>query len=140
MNADQDNRECTRINANVFVRRFVLVLVVVLVLEFWGAERWSVGVLEFCASSELHPATAGLGLLLRNEVNQGGIPGWSKHCHPDSDEDGRRGGNGSNLVASAQICVLSRAFAVGPHLRLVRVLAVVFRKTPQDEQDPDSSP
>jgi hypothetical protein len=55
----------------------------------------------------LHPATAGLGLLLMNEVNQGGIAGWSKHCHPDSDEDGSREGNVSNLVVSALVCVLS---------------------------------
>jgi hypothetical protein len=40
-------------------RRFVLVLV----LESGHAERWSVGVLEYCAKSELHPATAGLKML-----------------------------------------------------------------------------
>jgi hypothetical protein len=32
----------------------------VLVLEKWG---WGSGVLEYCAKSELHPATAGLGML-----------------------------------------------------------------------------
>jgi hypothetical protein len=57
--------------------------------------------------------------LLVNEVNQSGIAGWLKHCHPDSDEDGSREGNGSNLVASAQICALSRAFAVCFYRRFV---------------------
>jgi hypothetical protein len=36
-------------------RRFVLVLVLVVVLESGHAERWSVGVLEYCAQSEKHP-------------------------------------------------------------------------------------
>jgi hypothetical protein len=51
----------------LLVRRFVLVLVVVLVvvlvLESWRAECWSTGVSEYCANWELHPASAGLGLL-----------------------------------------------------------------------------
>ena len=34
------------------------VRVVVLALEFWRAESWSVGAQEFCALSELHPAYA----------------------------------------------------------------------------------
>jgi hypothetical protein len=45
------------------VRRFVLVLVVVLVLESWRAGCWSTGALESCALSELHPANAGLEVL-----------------------------------------------------------------------------
>jgi hypothetical protein len=36
------------------IGRFVLVLV----LESGRAERWSVGVLEYCAKSELHPRSA----------------------------------------------------------------------------------
>jgi hypothetical protein len=36
-------------------RRFVLVLVLVVVLESGHTERWSVGVLEYCAQSEKHP-------------------------------------------------------------------------------------
>ena len=77
----------------------------------------SVGVLEFCALSELHPATAGVGLLLVNGVNQGGIADWSKHCHPDSDEDGSRGGMAQILWRQPPIRVNSRAFAVGLYLR-----------------------
>src|ERR1700726_4569898 len=50
-------------NSDALVRRFVLVLVVVLVLESWRAECWSTGVSEYCAFSELYPANAGLGLL-----------------------------------------------------------------------------
>jgi hypothetical protein len=57
--------------------------------------------------------------LLVNEVNQSGIAGWLKHCHPDSDEDGSREGNGSNLVASAKMCALLRAFAVCFYRRFV---------------------
>jgi hypothetical protein len=37
------------------VRRFVLALVVVLVLDFLRAECWSTGVSEYCAFSELRP-------------------------------------------------------------------------------------
>jgi hypothetical protein len=44
-------------------RRFVLVLVVVLVLDSLRAECWSTGVSEYCAFSELHPAAAGLEVL-----------------------------------------------------------------------------
>jgi hypothetical protein len=37
--------------------------VLVLVLESGRAERWSIGALDYCAKSELHPATAGLEML-----------------------------------------------------------------------------
>jgi hypothetical protein len=107
------------------------------------------------ALSELHPAIAGLGLLLVNEVNQGGIARWSTHCHPDSDEDGTRWGNGSNpfgvirirvnsqlaLQSLARRRVHSRLVFICPHLRLVHVHSWSFSARPQqDEQDPDSSP
>ena len=39
----------------MLVRRFVLVLVVVLVLDSLRAEFWSTGVSEYCAFSELRP-------------------------------------------------------------------------------------
>ena len=58
----------------MLVRRFVLVLVLVLVLDSLRAECWSTGVSEYCAFSELHPRS-GLevlsGHLLLTELTQG---------------------------------------------------------------------
>jgi hypothetical protein len=49
------------IKKRALTRRFVVVLV--LVLESGHAERWSTGVWEYCAKSELHPSAAGLEVL-----------------------------------------------------------------------------
>jgi hypothetical protein len=47
------------------------VLVVVLVLESGRVEYWSIGVLEYCALSELHPRS-GLKVLVRRFVLKSG--------------------------------------------------------------------
>ena len=64
------------------VRRFVLVLVVVLVLESGHAECWSIGVLEYCTNLELHPASAGLGVLSGrlNYLPNPGLKPWAMFC------------------------------------------------------------
>ena len=85
---------------------FVLVLVLVVVLDSGRPERWSTGVWEYCAKSELHPRGRGL------EVLKGAVESrWFRyHVHGMSNKQ-----SAALIGASTRYAVQFGLGAILPH-------------------------